>query len=179
MESIDVLDKNGNLVGLTKSRDEIHRDGDWHRAVNIWIKNNHGDVLVQKRSAMIDLFKNRWDVSLTGHVRAGEKNTDAAQRELKEELGIETDARELQFIDTIKSKLKDGVLRDNQFCDIYLLCGDINFKKVKKQKEEVAQTKSVPLAKLETFIQKNSDNFVPRREEYKKMLRYLQSNFKL
>lgn len=176
MELIDVLERNGNSTGLIKSRDKIHRDGDWHRSVHVWIKNNRDEILIQKRSAIIDLFKNYWDISLVGHVLSGEKSITAAQRELKEELGIEARVNELRFIGTVKSALKDGPYYDNQFCDIYFLFCDTELIEMKKQKEEVAQIKFIPLNELETFMQKNSDAFVPRTEEYKKILRYLRSN---
>lgn len=50
-EYFDILDENGNKIGKTKLRSEVHRDGDWHKAVHIWILNNNGDVLLQRRCA--------------------------------------------------------------------------------------------------------------------------------
>lgn len=41
-EYFDVLDSNGHKTGRIKLRSEVHRDGDWHRAVNIWIVNGGG-----------------------------------------------------------------------------------------------------------------------------------------
>lgn len=32
-EYFDLLDENGNKTGETKLRNEVHRDGDWHKAV--------------------------------------------------------------------------------------------------------------------------------------------------
>ena len=45
-EYFDVLDSNGHKTGRIKLRSEVHRDGDWHRAVNIWIVNGGGCFLV-------------------------------------------------------------------------------------------------------------------------------------
>ncbi|MBI4281803.1 hypothetical protein HY625_03210 [Candidatus Uhrbacteria bacterium] len=50
MEYLDVLDANGNPTGKKKSHATIHRDGDWHRAVHVWIVNDQQQLLVQKRS---------------------------------------------------------------------------------------------------------------------------------
>ena len=47
-EYFDILDENGNKTGKTKLRSEVHRDGDWHKAVHIWIINNKGDILLQR-----------------------------------------------------------------------------------------------------------------------------------
>ena len=34
-EFFDILDENGNKMGKTKARTEVHRDGDWYKAVHI------------------------------------------------------------------------------------------------------------------------------------------------
>lgn len=34
-EYLDILDENGIKTGKTKLRRAVHRDGDWHRSVNI------------------------------------------------------------------------------------------------------------------------------------------------
>lgn len=36
-EYFDVLDEFGAQTGRTKLRKEVHRDGDWHASVHIWI----------------------------------------------------------------------------------------------------------------------------------------------
>ncbi|MFH1193256.1 MAG: NUDIX domain-containing protein [Candidatus Jorgensenbacteria bacterium] len=173
MEHIDVLDECGVPTGAAKPRDEIHRDGDWHRAVHVWVVNGRGEVLIQKRSAAIDLFQNLWDISLAGHVRTGERSADAVRRELKEELGITTEERELQFVATLPSQLKDGALCDNQFSDVYLLRRDVDLEELKKQKEEVAEIALMPLQELKTLAHASAGRFVPRAEEYEKMFRLL------
>ena len=50
MEYFDVLDENGNKTGKLKLRNEVHRDGDWHRGVHVWIINSFGELLLQRRS---------------------------------------------------------------------------------------------------------------------------------
>ena len=48
MEYLDILDENGNLTGEKKLRTEVHRDGDWHKAVHVWILNSKNQLLLQK-----------------------------------------------------------------------------------------------------------------------------------
>src|SRR5258706_228516 len=88
MESIDVLDENGLPTGLTKPKDAIHRDGDWHRAAHVWIVTNDGRVLLQKRAAAKENWPGWWDVSAAGHCSAGESAVETAVRETEEGLGI-------------------------------------------------------------------------------------------
>lgn len=60
LELFDVLDENGHKTGKTKERSQVHRDGDWHRAVNIWVINDHDEVLLQKRAAHKDSWPGYW-----------------------------------------------------------------------------------------------------------------------
>ncbi len=170
MEKLDVLDENGTATGIIKDRSEVHRDGDWHRAVHVWIVNGQNEILLQKRSSEIDLFKNLWDISLAGHVQSGEKSREAAKRELREELNIKARDDELKFVETYQSRLKDGADQDNQFCDVYLLRREIDLRKIKKQKKEVAATAFFPIKEFKERLLANPEQFVPRAEEYKKML---------
>lgn len=174
MEYIDILDKDDNPTGEMKSREDVHRDGDWHKAIHIWIQNDRGEILIQKRSDIIDSFKNFWDISVVGHVQSGEKSTDAAVREIKEELGIHIKTEELTPLFTIKTQLKDGAFIDNQYSDVYLFYYHGESAALRKQKDEVSEIKFVSPEKLKELILKNGSPFVPRDEEYKKMFNILQ-----
>ena len=87
-EYLDVLSESGDKTGDIKLRDEIHRDGDWHLSVHLWLIDG-GDVLVQKRSVLKESYPGCYDASAAGHVSAGEKVLEAAQRECKEEIGVD------------------------------------------------------------------------------------------
>ena len=170
-----MLDENGVATGKTKDRSEIHKDGSWHRTVHVWIVNSKDEVLIQKRSLEIDLFKDLWDISLVGHIQSREKNIEAAKRELTEELGIKVRNDELELIGTVKSQLEDEESYDNQFCDIYLVRKNVDLREIKKQRKEVAEIAFMPLGELMKFIYENSEQFVPRTEEYEKMFDFLAS----
>lgn len=45
MEYFEVLDEKGNKIGKVKLRSEVHRDGDWHKAVDVWIFNSKSELL--------------------------------------------------------------------------------------------------------------------------------------
>ena len=100
-EYFKILDEKGNLTGEKKLRSEVHRDGDWHKAVHIWIINDKGEILLQRRCATKDSNPNMLDISCAGHLSSGDKSLDGALRELKEELNIEANADELHYIKTI------------------------------------------------------------------------------
>ena len=50
MEYLDIVDEQNNLTGKTEERDIIHEKGLWHREISVWIMNQKGEVLLQKRS---------------------------------------------------------------------------------------------------------------------------------
>ncbi|MFO8150831.1 MAG: NUDIX domain-containing protein, partial [Trueperaceae bacterium] len=86
-EVLDLLDEHGDPTGEVKRRADVHRDGDWHRAFHLWVMHPDGYVLLQRRSRTKDLAAGKVDVSVGGHLRAGEIWLDAL-REAEEEIGL-------------------------------------------------------------------------------------------
>jgi len=88
-ELFDLLTEAGEPTGVRKERKRVHRDGDWHKAVHVWVlAEQERELLLQRRAFKKDSWPGRWDISAAGHVEAGSSAIDAAQRELGEELGL-------------------------------------------------------------------------------------------
>lgn len=87
-EALALVDDKDQVISAM-SRREIHARSLRHRAVHILVTDRRGRVLLQKRSKHKDVHPGAWDTSAAGHVDYGESYVLAAQRELKEELGIE------------------------------------------------------------------------------------------
>jgi isopentenyl-diphosphate delta-isomerase len=98
-EQIEVVDKNNTPLAVL-SRNEIHRQGLFHRSIVVLVYNQEGKLFLQKRHHNKHLYPGRWDLSATGHIKAGEAAEEAALRELKEEVGIVP--RQLKLIYTLK-----------------------------------------------------------------------------
>lgn len=89
-ERFDIYARDGRHLGV-KDRADVHRDGDWHRSVHIWIvRPSDTALLIQERAADKDTWPGYWDASVGGHLSAGESYEDAF-REVEEELGIQTE----------------------------------------------------------------------------------------
>lgn len=86
-EIFDVVDGNDRVVGRA-TRAETHRKRLFHRAVHVLVFDARGNVLLQKRSAAKDTCPGLFSTSCAGHVDSGEDYAAAAERELREELGI-------------------------------------------------------------------------------------------
>lgn len=97
-ELLQVVDEHGNFLRAVPRR-ECHLDPSLiHRSVCVLVFDGDGQLYLQKRSANKDLYPGEWDLSATGHVRAGETPDEAAVRELREELGVEASLERLTEI---------------------------------------------------------------------------------
>ena len=100
-EYFDLLSPTGEPLGITKERNAVHRDGDWHPSVHIFVI--QGDrVLLQRRKWDKESFPGKLDLACTGHVDAGEDYLTAARRELQEELNLAAGADDLRYLFTQK-----------------------------------------------------------------------------
>mgnify|MGYP001558620232 CR=1 FL=1 len=171
MEYLDVLDSEGRPIGKTKNRFEIHRDGDWHRAVHVWIITSKGELLIQKRAREKESNPNKWDISSAGHVLAGTDSIDAVIREVKEELGLELNKEDFEYLFTVKSQsvLNNGTYINNEFDDVYLVRRDLDIHKMTIQKEEVSEIKLINFKELEQLISVGDQSFVAHPEEFKRL----------
>jgi isopentenyl-diphosphate delta-isomerase type 1 len=95
-EYFDIVDLDDKVIGQA-SRSECHRNPDLvHRAVHVLVFNSRDELYLQRRAWNKDIQPGKWDTSVGGHVTAGEEWDVAAQRELEEELGVES--VNLQFV---------------------------------------------------------------------------------
>lgn len=88
MEQIDVIDPQGQVVG-SAPREEIYGRKLPHRIVHVMLEHD-GKVFLQRRSRHMSFMPGHLCTSAGGHVHAGESPLAAAQRELMEELGLES-----------------------------------------------------------------------------------------
>ena len=75
-------------LNVMKARGEVHRDGDWHRSVHIWLVDTEGRLVLQRRSKFKDTHPGLLDVSCAGHITGADGVLETSVRELEEELGL-------------------------------------------------------------------------------------------
>ncbi len=172
MEIINIFDKIGNRTG-TSSKEKAHSNNLWHEAVNIWIFNKEGKVLLQKRSLNKLQYPNTWSCSVGGHVRIDESCLDAAIRELKEELNLIFNKSDLNHI-TSYSYTNN---KNSEHLKVYVIQTDIEVSKINFNKDEVADVKYVDLNLLDIELKKNTDNFLINNYEFTKIYKYLNNKF--
>ena len=97
-EKLDVLNERGEFTREIATREECHKKGLWHRCVYAFVIDKNSNILLQKRSANKKLWPNLWDVTVGGHVLAGEFGRQALIRECKEELGIDINDNDIKYL---------------------------------------------------------------------------------
>lgn len=166
-EYFDLLNEKGERIGKTKLRSEVHRDGDWHKAVHIWIINNKGDILLQRRCATKDSNPNMLDISSAGHLSAGDDSLTGAIRELKEELNLDVNKEDLEYIKTLKRSSKyTETFINNEFDDLYILRTDKKLEDMEYQKEEISEIMYVPYKEFKKMVQNKQPDLLRHDEEF-------------
>jgi 8-oxo-dGTP pyrophosphatase MutT (NUDIX family) len=86
-EIVAIVDEKNNITG-SALRSVMRAKGLPHRATYILVFNSKGELYVQKRTPLKDIYPGYYDVAAGGVVMAGESYEQSASRELKEEMGI-------------------------------------------------------------------------------------------
>ncbi|URE45028.1 Peptidase family M49 [Musa troglodytarum] len=181
-EHLDVLTRTGEKTGVSKLRPVpfplspidrserlsslVHRDGDYHRAVHVWIySESTQELLLQKRADCKDSWPGQWDISSAGHISAGDSSLLSARRELYEELGIDLpkDAFELLFVFLQECVINNGNYINNEFNDVYLVTtlSPIPMEVFTVQESEVSSVKYIHWKDYKNVLEEGDEQYVP------------------
>lgn len=146
-EIVDILDAAGNSTGKTTMKSEAHRKGLFHPTVHIWFYTAEGLLLLQKRSKNKDTFPALWDVSVAGHMGAGESALKSAIREVKEEIGLtilETYLKKIGYFKSVQRHHEE--LYDCEYHHTFLCPLRVALKDLTLQENEVDDLKLIPIS---------------------------------
>ncbi|MEO5789774.1 NUDIX domain-containing protein [Gelidibacter sp.] len=156
-EYIDIINADGSATGKSCLKSEIHSKGYYHNTAHVWFYNANAKILLAQRAASKTIYPLLWDVSVAGHVDAGENIKHAAIRETREEIGIEIPESNLEKIgvyDCFQSYAND--IKDNEFHHTFIAKIDYTLEDFILDKEEVAQVKFVSIPEFRELLE-NSD----------------------
>jgi len=94
LEKVILVDENDNELG-TMEKMEAHQKSLLHRAISVFIVNQKGEWLLQRRALQKYHTPGLWTNTCCSHPFPGESNLMAARRRLKEEMGLQTDLKEI------------------------------------------------------------------------------------
>jgi len=176
-ELIDVLNEDGIQTGEILSRAEVHKRGLWHRAIVVAIINEKNEILLQQRSDNKATNAGMWDISVAGHLSAGQDSLSAAAREINEEgsvlLGYRTEIKDFRYMYCYRKeqKFRDDYI-ERQFYDFFILrTSGVDDKTLFFQKEEVQAVKFVDILTIQKMIENNE--IVQRPEVYNILTNFL------
>ncbi|WP_442265979.1 NUDIX hydrolase [Tenacibaculum sp. ZS6-P6] len=141
-ELIDIVDEQGNYTGKTCLKSEAHKYGYFHPTVHIWIYTTDRKILLQQRAFTKKVFPGLWDISVAGHIGAGEIIEEAALREVQEEIGYHISPENLIKIGTRKHQVNhpNGII-DNEFHHVFIAELKVPVETLTIQESEVAGLK--------------------------------------
>lgn len=106
MEMFQLVDTTGRPIGSAE-RTACHGNPDLiHAVVHLHVLDRRNRLCLQRRALAKDTNPGRWDLSVGGHVAAGEPVADALAREAREELGIEAAGARHLFSYLYRSRLE-------------------------------------------------------------------------
>lgn len=123
-ELLDVVEATGAPVGVA-GRTEVHRRGLWHEVFHCLVvrPDPPARVVLQRRRRAARAFPGQLDLTVTGHLAAGEQPLDG-RREISEELGIDVPPERLIPLGVRLLADDAGEGRNRERAHVYLLPDD-------------------------------------------------------
>lgn len=93
-ENVILVNQNDEQIGLMPKL-EAHEKAVLHRAFSVFILNSKNELMLQQRASQKYHSPLLWTNTCCSHQREGESNIEAGSRRLLEEMGFETELKEL------------------------------------------------------------------------------------
>jgi isopentenyldiphosphate isomerase len=118
-----------------------------------------GKILLAQRSATKTICPSLWDVSVAGHVDAGEAIEAAAVREVFEEIGLDISQSDLQKIGAFECfQTYDNGIEDNEFHHTFIAELKVPITDLIKNVDEVNDLKLVDFEDFEILLKHSETN---------------------
>jgi isopentenyl-diphosphate Delta-isomerase len=153
MEQVLLVDENDQELGVMEKM-QAHREGLLHRAFSVLIFNSKNELLLQKRAVKKYHSGGLWTNTCCSHPRPEEQILTAANRRLKEEMGIQTELNPL-FHFIYKTELDNDMIEhelDHVLIGISDSLPNLNL-------EEAEDYRFISLSELNNEIKAFPDNF--------------------
>ena len=109
-EEVILVDANDNAIGKSEKH-AAHLSGQLHRAFSVFIFDDKGRLLLQKRANSKYHSAGLWTNTCCGHPRPGEDLKGAATRRLKEEMGLNCELEEV-FLFSYYAELENKMIEN-------------------------------------------------------------------
>jgi isopentenyl-diphosphate delta-isomerase len=133
---------------------KAHESGLLHRAFSIFLFNSKGEMLLQKRASEKYHSPEQWTNAVCSHPKIDETYLEAANRRLREELGINTNLQE-KFNFIYKAEVGQN-LWEHELDYVFVGKFEGNFN---LDKNEVSEVRYISMQNLESETLDNPENF--------------------
>ncbi|MEP7147458.1 MAG: isopentenyl-diphosphate Delta-isomerase [Acidobacteriota bacterium] len=116
---IVLVDEDGRPIGTAPKRSSHNANTKLHLAFSVFLFNQRGELLLQKRALTKKTWPGVWSNSCCGHLMPNESTDDAARRRLKYELGLSDVDLTIVLPDFRYRAEKDGVV-ENEICPVLI-----------------------------------------------------------
>lgn len=155
-ELLILVDDNDEIVGYEEKNACHVENGILHRAFSIFIFNNKGEFLLQKRSMAKLLWPGYWSNSVCSHPRKGETYESAAARRLFEEIGLES---EIDYFFKFRYQAAyKNIGSENEMCALF---AGVSEGEVKADPAEISEWKFIETVELNETMKAHPDIFTP------------------
>lgn len=136
MEQFDILNQNGCPTGAVADKGTALQDGQYYLGVHAYIYNSRNEFLLQQRAFDKEFLPGGWDIHM-GHVLAGETSKAGVIREIREEIALSFDDKDLRFVGRVFWEIYHHII------DVYFLKSDFELNQLTLQTNEVVGVKVV------------------------------------
>ncbi len=152
-EQVVVVSENDEILGLMEKMN-AHENGILHRAFSVFLFNNKGEMLLQKRASGKYHSPNQWTNAVCSHPKIDETYLEGAQRRLNEELGITADLIE-KFSFIYKADVGQN-LWEHELDHVFTGNYEGNFA---LNEEEVSEVRYISMQQLDEEMNANPEKF--------------------
>ena len=172
-EYIDIVTHEGKSTGKSELKSVIHQKGLYHHTAHVWLYTKSGEILLSQRSSKKIICPLLWDVSVAGHVDAGETIEQAAIRETNEEIGLTIFASDIKKIGVFEcfQDYSNGI-KDYEFHNTFICELKVPVSQLTPQPNEVEALKLVTCSAFEALLDDigKNNHFVASNKAYYKIV---------
>lgn len=132
-------------------------DGQLHRAFSLFLFNDQGELLIQRRAPQKPLWPGYWANSCCSHPRRGETVTAAAKRRAREELGTAVTDPNWLFKFQYQARFRD-VGSEHELCHVLFARA---LDTIHPNPDELDQWRWITPADLSEALRTEPDTFTP------------------
>lgn len=151
MELFDLYTADRVKTDRTMVRGDAVPEGCYRIVVHVCIFDPEGRMLIQQRQPFKEGWSNMWDITVGGSAVAGDTSRTAAERETREEIGLDIDLTDMRPSLTL--------YWEHGFDDYYLLTRELDPASLHLQYEEVQTVRWATREEIHRMI--DNGEFIP------------------